>query len=143
MTGLFICKTEVQAIIMSKLDYCNSLLADVPEYKLDRLQHLQNMACSVVCNLHKYDHVSTSMKSFHWLKFCERITYKFSSLVYRYRNNQAPDYWLIYYKNKDITGMSDHQYQTTTPLTTTKTNLQLSLCSLQLVHGHGTPSQSG
>ena len=66
-------KTVVEAIIMSKQDYCNSLLGGAPEYQLNRLQHLQNMACGAVCNLWKYGHVSTSKKSLHWLNICERI----------------------------------------------------------------------
>ena len=73
---------------MSNLDCCNSLLAGTAEYQLDKLHCLQNMACRVVCNLCKYGHVSTRIKSLHWLKICERIAYKIDFLVYRCRNNQ-------------------------------------------------------
>ena len=61
-------KTVVQALILSKFDYCNSLLAGTPECHLSWLQHVQNMACRVMCNLRKYDHVSALMCSLHWLK---------------------------------------------------------------------------
>ena len=44
------CKTIIQALILSKLDYCNSLLLGCSEYQLDKLQHIQNMACRVMCN---------------------------------------------------------------------------------------------
>ena len=37
-------KIVVQALIMSKLDYCNSLIIGSAEYQLDRLQRIQNMA---------------------------------------------------------------------------------------------------
>ena len=61
-------KTMIQAIIQSRLDYCNSLLLGTPEYQLDKLQQIQNMACRIVCNLRKYDHITDSMKHLHWLK---------------------------------------------------------------------------
>ena len=61
-------KIVVQALILSKLDYCNSLLVGTPKCHLSCLQCVQNMACRVVCNLRKFDHVSPSMYSLHWLK---------------------------------------------------------------------------
>ena len=85
-------KTVVQALILSKLDYCNSLLAGTPEYHLSWLQHVQNMACRVVCNLRKYDHVSPSMYSLHWLKVRECITYNIAYLVHCCKMRLAPQY---------------------------------------------------
>ena len=40
-----------QALVMSKLDYCNSLLAGTAGYQLDKLQCIQNMAYRVITNL--------------------------------------------------------------------------------------------
>ena len=54
------CKSIVQVLIISKLDYCNSLLLGSSEYQLDKLQHIQNMACRVICNRQKFDHISVS-----------------------------------------------------------------------------------
>ena len=85
-------KTVVQALILSKLDYCNSLLAGTPQCYLSRLQCVQNMACRVVCNLRKYDHVSASMYSLHWLKVREHITYKIAYLVHCCKMRWAPQY---------------------------------------------------
>ena len=82
--------TVVQALILSKLDYCNSLLAGTPECHLSQLQNVQNMACRVVCNLRKYDHVSASMYSLHWLKVRECITYKIAYLVHCCKMRLAP-----------------------------------------------------
>ena len=85
-------KTVVQALILSKLDYCNSLLAGTPECHLSWLQLVQNMACRVVCNLRKYDHVSASMYSLHWLKVRECITYKIAYLVHCCKMRLVPQY---------------------------------------------------
>ena len=72
-----------QALVLSCLDYCNSLLAGSPQYELDKLQHIQKMCCQVICYIRKYDHVSLAMRGLHWLKICERITYTLCLLVYK------------------------------------------------------------
>ena len=82
----------VQSLILSKLDYCNSLLVGTPECHLSHLQCVQNMACRVVCNLKKFDHVSPSMCSLHWLKVRERIAFKLAYMVFCCINGLAPDY---------------------------------------------------
>ena len=48
------CQIIVQALVLSKLDYCNSLLIGTANYQLGKLQHIQNMACRIVCNIKKY-----------------------------------------------------------------------------------------
>ena len=85
-------KSVVQALILSKLDYCNSLLVGTPECHLSQLQCVQNMACRVVCNLRKYDHVSASMYSLHWLRVRECITYKIAYLVHSCKIGSALQY---------------------------------------------------
>ena len=85
-------KILVQALCLSKMDYCNSLLAGSTEYQLDKLQRTQNMACRVICNLGKFDQVSTSMAGLHWLRICQRIAYKLACLVYKCREGCAPQY---------------------------------------------------
>ena len=85
-------KTVVQALILSKLDYYNSLLVGTPESHLSWLQCVQNMACRVVCNLRKYDHVSASMYSLHWLRVRECMTYKIAYLVHCCKIGSAPQY---------------------------------------------------
>ena len=43
-------------------------------------------------NLGKYDHVSSEMKRFHWLKIREHITYKIAILVFKCRHGNATGY---------------------------------------------------
>ena len=85
-------KTVVQALILSKLDYCNSLLVGTPECHLSWLQCVQNMACSMVCYLRKYDHVFALMYSLHWLRVREHITYKIAYLVHCCKMGSALQY---------------------------------------------------
>ena len=60
-------KTLIQALIMSKLDYCNALLPGSFKFLLTKLQHIQNMACRIVCSLRKFDHVTQPIYDLHWL----------------------------------------------------------------------------
>ena len=82
----------VQALVLSNINYCNSLLAGSSQYQLNKLQHIQNMGCQVICNIRKHNHVSPAMKHLHWLRIPVRITYKLCLLVYKYQNNLAPKY---------------------------------------------------
>ena len=43
-------KVTTKALVLSKLDYCNAILLGTSEFLLDKLQHIQNMACRVVSN---------------------------------------------------------------------------------------------
>ena len=85
-------KTLVQTLVMSRLDYCNSLLIGALGYQLDKLQAIQNMACRVICGKRKYDHNSEDIKGLHWLKIRECITYKVACLVFKCIHNMASDY---------------------------------------------------
>ena len=85
-------KTIIQALVMSKLDYCNSLLLESADYQLNKIQHIQNMACRIVCNLCKFNHGTPSMHDLHWLKIPQRIQFKIACLMYNCINGQAPKY---------------------------------------------------
>ena len=85
-------RTIIQALIMSKLDYCNSLLLGSASYQLKKIQRIQNMACRIVCNLHQFDHVTPSMHDLHWLMIPQRIQFKIACLMYKCIKGQAPKY---------------------------------------------------
>ena len=85
-------KIIVQVLVLSKLDYCNSLLLGSPEYQRDKLQCIQNMACRVIFQLRKHVHINHHLKPLHCLKIRERIAYKIANIIYRCKNNQAPVY---------------------------------------------------
>ena len=85
-------KTITQALALSKLDYCNSLLLWTPECYLDCLQATQSMACRVIHKLRKFDRINSSIKALHWLKIREHIAYKVANLVYRCHNGTGPCY---------------------------------------------------
>ena len=85
-------KTVIQALIMSKLDYCNALLPGSSKLLLTKLQCIQNMACRIVCSLRKFDHVTQPMYDLHWLCIQERIDYKIACIMFKCCDGTAPQY---------------------------------------------------
>ena len=83
-------KILIQALVLSKLDYWNSLLVGSVEYQLDKLQCIQNMACRVVCKLCKYDYIPGYMSDLHLLQVCEHIKYKLAVIMLRMKTTSHP-----------------------------------------------------
>ena len=80
-----------QALVMSKVDYCNSLFIGAPQKELQRLQSIQNMCARFVSGLKKYDHISPTLRSFHWLKIQYRVQYKILLMVFKCLTGMAPE----------------------------------------------------
>lgn len=85
-------KSLVHAIIVSRLDYCNSLLFGISETLLDELQRVQNAAARLILGLRKRDHISGALKSLHWLPIRHRIKYKLAVITYKVLNTGSPSY---------------------------------------------------
>ena len=77
---------------MSKLDYCNALLWGSSKLLLTKLQHIQNIACRIVCSLRKFDHVTRPMYDLHWLHIQERIDYKIVHIMFKCLDGTPPQY---------------------------------------------------
>ena len=86
------CWIIVQVLALSILDNCNSLLIGTANYQLGKLQHIQNMACRIVCNIKKYDSINQHLKRLHWLKIQERIIYKVATIMFKCLKETAPSY---------------------------------------------------
>jgi len=82
----------VQAFISCRLDYCNSVLAGVPDVYLQRLQSLQNAAARLVSGARRHDHITPVLVSLHWLPVRQRISYKTAVLVWKCLHDAAPRY---------------------------------------------------
>ena len=80
------------SLVQSKLDYCNSLYLNLPSHHLQKLQVIQNnMARAVSCK-RKFDHITPTLYSLHWLKIKQRIEYKIISLTYTALQTGQPQY---------------------------------------------------
>ena len=85
-------KTLVQALVLSKVDYCNSLLLGSSQYNIRKLQRLQNMCARIIYRARKYNHITPLLMELHWLKIEEQIEYKVAVLVYKCVTKTAPTY---------------------------------------------------
>ena len=66
----------VSAFILSRVDYCNAVLAGLPTSILAPLQRILNAAARFVAGITSRRQVSGIMKSLHWLQIAYRIRFK-------------------------------------------------------------------
>jgi len=91
-------KTLVHALMVSRIDYCNSILYRVAAVHLHPLQSVLNAAARLILKLHKFDRVSISAtirNELHWLPVHRRIVYKLCLLVFKCQHEQAPTNLLL------------------------------------------------
>ena len=74
--------TLVSAFILSRIDYCNSLLFGSTHDVTSHLQRMQNYAARVILHLPRSSNITTHLKSLHWLPVKARSTYKITCLCY-------------------------------------------------------------
>ncbi|KAK3507917.1 hypothetical protein QTP70_002915, partial [Hemibagrus guttatus] len=82
----------VQSLVISRLDYCNSLLAGLLLNAIRPLQMIQNAAAQLVFNLPKFSHTTPLLRSLHWFSVAARIRFKTLMLAYKAKNGPAPSY---------------------------------------------------
>ena len=73
----------VDALVISKLDNCNSLLYGLPKHLLSRLKSVQNAAARIIKFTGKFDYITSPvLKDLHWLPVRHRIDYKILLLAF-------------------------------------------------------------
>ena len=84
--------TLVSAFVLSRIDYCNSLLFGSTHDVTSHLQRIQNYAARVILRLPLSSSVTIHLKSLHWLPVKVRIIYKIACLCYHSRSCDTPSY---------------------------------------------------
>ena len=71
------------SIIGSRINYYNSLLIEISEQNLDRLQRVQSKAVRIVCNAGRQVTSSDVLYSLQWLPVRRRIEFKTATLCFK------------------------------------------------------------
>ena len=82
----------VNCLVISRLDYGNSLLCDIPKYQRNKLQRIQNIAARMITSARSSDHLTPILKSLHWLPVEARINLKILLITYKILNGQSAGY---------------------------------------------------
>jgi hypothetical protein len=85
-------KLLATSLVLTHLDYSNSVLSGLPQSTLNKLQRVQNWAAKVVLCRTKYDSASDALKTLHWLPIKHRIDFKIACLVHKSLHGAAPTY---------------------------------------------------
>ena len=86
-------KKVATAIVGSRLDYCNSLLAGTSVSNLSRLQLVQNNRARVVVQKTRFDHITPVLSELHWLPVRHRINFKIvAAITHMVLQSQQPSY---------------------------------------------------
>jgi len=85
-------RTLVQALVISRIDYCNSVLCGLPASTLQPLTAVLHYAAKLIKNQNPRDHVTPTLRELHWLPIQARINFKICLLMYRIYTNCSPAY---------------------------------------------------
>jgi len=84
--------TLIRALILLRLDYCNSLFANSSQSILQRLQRVQDAAARLLCGASARTHAPPLLTQLHWLQVSSRIQFKLCALMFDINHGTAPQY---------------------------------------------------
>jgi len=82
----------VVAFVLSRIDYCNAVLAALPRSTNAPLQRVQNAAARLVFGLRSHDHITPVLAQLHWLPVQFRIKFKLCLLMNQIHVGRCPAY---------------------------------------------------
>ena len=83
----------VNALVISRLGYCNSVLVGAYDIHLQQLQGVLNAAARLIAGGRKFDSISSTIRDvLHWLPIRQRVDFKLSVLMLNCLRNLAPSY---------------------------------------------------
>jgi len=85
-------KKLVHVFITSRLDYCNSLLYEVPDHHMQKLQRAMNASARLIFCAPKHCHITSLLQQLHLLPIRLRIEFKILLITFKVPQGSAPKY---------------------------------------------------
>jgi len=85
--------TVANALVSSKLDYCNSLFRSLSCRDLKKLQCIQNSLARIITRTSRFSHITPVLRSLHWLPIKHRILFKTATIIYKFLHTGIPAYF--------------------------------------------------
>jgi len=82
----------ITALVLSRLDFCNVVLACLPASTLAPFTRVLHAAVRTVLDLKPRDSVTPALRKLHWLPVTERIQYKLCLLAHKSLLGHTPGY---------------------------------------------------
>ena len=98
-------KSVACALVTSHLDYCNSLLYNLLDRDIERLQRVQNCLARVVCKASRFSRSKPLLNFLHWLPVKYRIRFKLCTITIKVLFFHQPTYlfnYLVSLKNSRL-----------------------------------------
>ena len=106
-----VARTLVQTMVVSQLDYGNSLLHGANKTLMRKLQLVQNSAARLITKVDRRCDITPILKYLHWLHIEARIILKILVLCFKCLTGNGPEYLsdlLVPYKPKRTLRSSAH-----------------------------------
>ena len=86
------CTKAVITLVMTHLDYTNSILTGLPKASIHQLQRVQNIAAKIILQRNKFESSSKCLEDLHWLPIHCQMNFKVITLVFKCIHRLAPSY---------------------------------------------------
>jgi len=85
-------KTNAISLVISHLDYTNSLYSGLPNTEVSKSQRIQNITAKTITGAGKYHSSTEALKTLRWLPIHLRREFEVLILVFRSMQGLAPNY---------------------------------------------------
>ena len=83
----------VHSFVVSRVDYCNSILSGARDVLTDRIQSVLNAAARLIYERRRFDHVTDILRDrLHWLRVPQRIAFKSALIAYKAQHGLMSPY---------------------------------------------------
>ena len=86
------CQILMLQLVISHLDYANSMLVGLPSSSIKIMQKIHNTAERLILGQDAMESTTECLKTLHWLPIQQKIDYKICTLIHKCHNKQAPVY---------------------------------------------------